>query len=191
MLAAKQVDKDVLPDFWNIQLERHVNDPDGHDVLTIDPSQCANFVSRLSHSCQPNCQTICVAVNNKYMVAMYSIRSITKGEELTFDYNAVTASKREFSLAACLCGSVNRRGSFLYLTKTSGYHEVIEKDHTPIRRFGMLVKSCMNNRNQFENYSENGIDAASTEDEDHEFDAEKSQKILKENKEVERIKMWI
>ena len=189
MLAAKQVDKDVLPDFWNIQLERHVNDPDGHDVLTIDPSQCANFVSRLSHSCQPNCQTICVAVNNKYMVAMYSIRSITKGEELTFDYNAVTASKREFSLAACLCGSVNCRGSFLYLTKTSGYHEVIETDHTPIRRFGMLVKSCMNNRNQFKNYSENGIDAASTEDEDHEFDAEKSQKILKKNKEVERIKM--
>ena len=42
---------------------------------------------------------------------------------------------------------------------------------------------------QFKNYSENGIDAASTEDEDHEFDAEKSQKILKKNKEVERIKM--
>ena len=62
MLAAKQVNKDVLPDFWNIQLERHVNDPGGHDVLTIDPSRCANFASRLSHSCKPNCQTICVAV---------------------------------------------------------------------------------------------------------------------------------
>ena len=64
------------------------------------------------------------------MVAMYSIRSITKGEELTFDYNAVTASKREFSLAACLCGSVNCRGSFLYLTKTKMMNNAIKYEES-------------------------------------------------------------
>ena len=171
MLAAKQVNKDVLPDFWNIQLERHVNDPGGHDVLTIDPSRCANFASRLSHSCKPNCQTICVAVNNRYMVAMYSIRPIRKGEELTFDYNAVTASEREFSLAACLCGSVNCRGSFLYLTKTSGYHEIIKKQHTPIQRFGMLVKACMKKTDHSNPAKDDG--SGGIEDEDHEYDKKK------------------
>ena len=141
-LAAQQADKNVLPDFWNIQLERHVNDPDGHDILTIDPSQCSNFASRMSHSCNPNCATVCIAINNRYMVAMYSIRQINPGEELTFDYNAVTESDHEFSLAACLCGSSRCRGSFLYLTKTRAYGQIIRENHPPIVRLGALVRAC-------------------------------------------------
>ena len=44
----------VLPDFWNMQLERHAEDDCGRLLFTIDPSHCANFSSRLSHSCTPN-----------------------------------------------------------------------------------------------------------------------------------------
>ena len=141
-LTAQQANKNAIPDFWNIQLERHTNDTEGHNILTIDPSQCANFASRMSHSCRPNCATVCIAVNGRYMVAMYSIRSIRKGEELTFDYNAVTESTHEFALAACLCGSSKCRGSFLYLTKTKAYEEIIRDSHAPISRLGMLVRAC-------------------------------------------------
>eukprot|EP01084_Bolivina_argentea_P205456 350975_1 len=34
-----------LPDFFNIILEGHSNDPDGYDLLFIDPIKKGNFVS--------------------------------------------------------------------------------------------------------------------------------------------------
>lgn len=47
-----------LPDFYNITYERHYDDPEGYDVLTVDPILYGHFSSRLSHSCNPNCETV-------------------------------------------------------------------------------------------------------------------------------------
>ena len=44
-----------LPEFYNITFERHLDDPEGYNILTVDPILCGNFASRLSHSCSPNC----------------------------------------------------------------------------------------------------------------------------------------
>ena len=47
-----------LPDFYNITFERHLDDPEGYNIMTVDPILHGNYSSRLSHSCSPNCQTI-------------------------------------------------------------------------------------------------------------------------------------
>ena len=87
--------KKSLPDFYNIMMERHKDDPEGYDILFIDPILKGNYSSRLSHSCQPNCATICTVVNGRYVIGMYAIKDIKYGEELTFDYCAATESRFE------------------------------------------------------------------------------------------------
>lgn len=39
-----------LPDFYNIIFERHHDDPEGYNCLTVDPILKGSFASRLSHS---------------------------------------------------------------------------------------------------------------------------------------------
>eukprot|EP00946_MAST-07B_sp_MAST-7B-sp1_P004755 g4755.t1 len=152
----------VLPDFWNMQLERHPEDPYGRQLFTIDPSHRANFCSRLSHSCTPNCQTACVAIsddgingidgnrdgnaNRRYTVVLHSVREVAPGEELTIDYNAVTPSKDEYQLATCLCGSPGCRGSFLYLSAMDAHQQVLRERHTPLQRMAMMVQACRDPR---------------------------------------------
>ncbi len=57
-----------LPDFFNIMLERHEDDPDGYDLLFVDPIKRGNYGSRFSHSCEPNTQTVPMAVAGQYLV---------------------------------------------------------------------------------------------------------------------------
>ncbi len=57
----------------------------------------------MSHSCDPNCGTVPAISNNQYFIGMYSMKDIQYGEELTFDYYAVTESKLEHKKAFCLC----------------------------------------------------------------------------------------
>ena len=74
-------------------MEIHKDDPKGYDALFVDPVVKGNYSSYLSHSCSPNCGTV-TTVNNKkeYEIGMYCIKDINYGEELTFDYSAVTES---------------------------------------------------------------------------------------------------
>lgn len=46
-----------------------------------------------------------MAAAGRLTVAMYTTRHIQEGEELTFDYSAVTESEKEFRAATCLCGA--------------------------------------------------------------------------------------
>ena len=54
------------------------------------------FASRMSHSCTPNCQAVVMACNGRLTIAVYTLRYVQAGEELTFDYSSVTESEREF-----------------------------------------------------------------------------------------------
>jgi SET domain-containing protein len=74
-------------------LEIHKNDPKGYDVLYVDPMQKGNYSSRLSHSCDPNCGTVATISEKKYNISMFAMKNIEYGEELAFDYSAVTESK--------------------------------------------------------------------------------------------------
>ena len=84
-----------------------------------------NFASRLSHSCGPNCRNVAVVVgSNRITNALFTIRDIEAGEELSWDYACVTESEPEFRAAICLCASPACRGSFLYYSNSSTFQMV-------------------------------------------------------------------
>lgn len=134
--------KPALPDFYNIMLERHEDDAAGYDVLFVDPIVRGNFASRLCHSCDPNCATVVMAVNGKFVIAVYALREISFGEELTFDYSSVTEDESEFRAAICLCGSDKCRGSFLSYAGAGAFASVITTHHTFLDRVAMLLLAC-------------------------------------------------
>ena len=88
---AKKLPKD-LPDFYNITFERTMDDPDGYNILTVDPILHGNYSSRLSHSCVPNCQTVNkIRSDGQYSIGMFTNKEIAYGEELCFDYCSVSS----------------------------------------------------------------------------------------------------
>ena len=137
--------KPTLPDFYNMLLERHRDDSRGYNVLYIDASECSNFASSLSHSCDPNCRTTVAAIGNRYSVCLYTVRKIEYGEELTIDYSAATEQEKEFRAAVCLCGSCSCRGSFLYFTGLNESQQVMNTYHTLVDRFAQMVLACSSN----------------------------------------------
>ena len=136
--------KPVLPDFYNIAVERHQDDQAGYDLAYIDPIVRGNFASRLSHSCEPNCATVVMIKNGKYVVTVYTLRDIAFGEELCFDYSSVTEDENEFRAATCLCGSLKCRGSFLYYAGLGAFADVVAETHQFLDRHAMIVEACAN-----------------------------------------------
>lgn len=86
---ANRLPKD-LPEFYNILFERHLDDPNGYNILTVDPILHGNYSSRLSHSCVANCQTVNKVRNEGYSIGMFTNKDISYGEELCFDYCSVS-----------------------------------------------------------------------------------------------------
>eukprot|EP01083_Nonionella_stella_P276925 941403_1 len=134
--------KDKVPDFFNIMLERHKDDSRGFDVVFVDPIRKGNFGSRLSHSCSPNCTSVVMAVDGRYVIAVYALRAIARGEELCFDYNSVTESEEEYRAAVCLCGQASCRGSFLYFAGSTTFQQVMRAHHNFLHRVAMVVRAC-------------------------------------------------
>jgi len=68
----------ILPDFWNIRLERPLRPVrlGGYDVIYIDASRAGSFCSRMSHSCDPNCASCCVVIDGRHSIALRALRDI-------------------------------------------------------------------------------------------------------------------
>mmetsp|Transcript_13251 Transcript_13251/g.11336 ORF Transcript_13251/g.11336 Transcript_13251/m.11336 type:complete len:238 (-) Transcript_13251:1458-2171(-) len=152
--------KDELPDFYNIMMERHKDDPDGYDILYIDPINKGNFTSRFSHSCDPNCGTIITISEGKYNVAMYALKEIKFGQELTFDYFSVTENEKEFKQAICLCGSRSCKIHYLNLVTSKHQNSFLEKSLCFLMR-NQLIYECFEELNEkdyelFDKYSFRG-----------------------------------
>ncbi|CAD8179326.1 unnamed protein product [Paramecium octaurelia] len=141
----EQNKKDILPDFYNIMLDRHLDDEDGIDILFVDPINKGNFSSRLSHSCNPNCGTVTTVSNGTYVIGMYAMRDIQFGEELTFDYCSFTESKQEQLQALCLCGSENCKKYYLGLSNQREYNAILDRNHCFLKRNAILFNSCLDN----------------------------------------------
>ena len=140
LIKSKKMDKN-LPDFYNIMLERMKTDPDGYNLIMIDPNSKGNFASRMSHSCVPNCNTVLMVSNKKYSIGMYAMRDISYDEELTFDYNSITENQKEYQMAICLCSSFLCRGHYLILSNSMIFTEIINKFHTFLHRNAILLKA--------------------------------------------------
>jgi len=61
----------------------------------VDASKRANFSSSLSHSCTPNCEPRVATRNGRLCIVLITMQPVSCGEELTFDYGAVTTSVEE------------------------------------------------------------------------------------------------
>jgi len=149
LIKKNKLDK-VLPDFYNIMLERHKSDDKGYDLVMVDPNSKGNFASRMSHSCHPNCNTVLMSSGNEYTIGMYATNNISFGDELTFDYNSVTEKEKEFQDAICLCSSFNCRGHYLIYSNSNLFTEILSDYHTFLHRNSILLKACDLN---FENNS--------------------------------------
>ena len=130
-----------LPDFYNICLDRPKDDAGGFDVVFVDAAPAGSFASRLSHSCQPNCQAVVMSAGGRLTIAVYTLRWIAQGEELTFDYSSVTESDAEYRAAICLCGTSRCRGSFLYWAGSSSFQQVMSMRHTFLDRNALLARA--------------------------------------------------
>ena len=132
-----------LPDFYNMAMERPKKDPRGYCLLFVDASRKSGLGSSFSHSCNPNCEVRVVSLNGKLSLSMTTLRDLELGEELTFDYNAVTESVNEYRFAICLCGQLNCRGSFLHYATADCYQQVLSRNSPIAARFANLVRGCM------------------------------------------------
>jgi len=140
--ARKQL-KPNLPDFYNMALERPQKDPRKYGLLFVDASRKAGHGSSISHSCAPTCEVRVAAVNGELCLAMTTLRQIEMGEELTFDYNAVTESLVEYRSAICLCGYGKCRGSFLHFATADCYQRVLDRNLPIAVRFASLARGCL------------------------------------------------
>lgn len=153
---------ETLPDFYNIMLERHHDDPEGYDVLIVDPIFYGSYGSRLSHSCTPNCGTVTMVADGKYSIGMYALNDIKYLDELTFDYNSITESREEHLNAVCLCASSVCRSYYLAHAQNSsnipGFHNFLHRAslmlHASINTFNAIdqaicdkfcIRSCVLN----------------------------------------------
>ncbi|KAL7488971.1 hypothetical protein ACHAW6_014562 [Cyclotella cf. meneghiniana] len=146
--AIEKTQKDLglrpnLPDFYNMAMERPKKDPRGYGMLFVDASRKSGLGSSFSHSCNPSCEVRVVALNGKLSLSMTTLRDLEQGEELTFDYNAVTESVNEYRFAVCLCGHRKCRGSFLHFTSAPCYQQVLSRNCPIASRFANLVRGCM------------------------------------------------
>jgi hypothetical protein len=71
---------------------------------------------------------------------MTTLREVELGEELTFDYNAVTESLNEYQAAICLCGHGRCRGSFLHFATADCYQQVLNRNLPIAVRFSNIIK---------------------------------------------------
>ena len=134
--------KPMLPDFYNILLERPRQDPEGYGILFVDASMKSNMGSTISHSCDANCQSSIVARNGKLSIALTTKRHVQFGEEITHDYHCITNSELEWSSAVCLCSMTSCRGSFLHYATEEDLQQILEQNCGPLWRFAALLKSC-------------------------------------------------
>lgn len=85
-------------------------------MTVIDGARGGSDARFINHSCEPNCE----AYVFDDRVYIYAMRDITRGEELTFDYQLGPAiarkgrrSKSELEAYRCNCGSPKCRGTMI------------------------------------------------------------------------------
>lgn len=92
---------------------RYVNDTHHYCLhldggLVIDGHRMGGDGRFVNHSCQPNCEMQKWSVNGQFRMALFALRDIKAGEELTYDYNFSLFNPAEGQ--ECKCESSNCRG---------------------------------------------------------------------------------
>ena len=67
----------------------------------IDATKKGNIARFMNHSCDPNCTATIIDYDGQKKIAVYALRPIAVGEEITYDYKFPI----EKAKIACHCGS--------------------------------------------------------------------------------------
>jgi len=115
----------------------------------VDPILYGNYSSRLSHSCNPNCQTHPQIRRGEYSIGMYAQKDIQYGDELSFNYFSTTESEKEFLEAVCLCGSSVCSGHYLTFSSNESktnqmFAKTMKQYHTFLDRNYILFQASTN-----------------------------------------------
>lgn len=97
-----ELDSCESADFYGVRTA--TLDPyEGHQLWCFDfPStQDKSLLAYMSHSCAPNCEVRELNIRGQLVLCLYTTRTIEPGEELTWDYSAVTDKPDEQMLCAC------------------------------------------------------------------------------------------
>jgi histone-lysine N-methyltransferase SETD1 len=73
------------------------------DELVIDATFTGNLARFINHSCDPNCFTKVITVDQSKRIVIYAKRDIMIGEELAYDYKFPIESDEDKVL--CRCGA--------------------------------------------------------------------------------------
>ena len=76
--------------------------------MVIDGHRMGGDCRFVNHSCDPNCEMQKWYVNGQYRMALFALKDIQSGDELTYDYNFSLFNPTEGQ--TCKCGSENCRG---------------------------------------------------------------------------------
>ena len=95
----------------------------------------------ICHSRRPNRKAI-TAVEGQYQIRIYNVRQIQYGEEITFDYNSVTESKKEYEESVCLCGSQVFQMSYLNLTGEGTFQKVLKGCRGILDQYQLMSEAC-------------------------------------------------
>ena len=96
---------------------RYAEDGAGAPVLlfvvnkrtVIDAGVSGNEARFINHSCEPNCE----AVIDSRHIYIEALRTISPGEELSYDYNLTRDEQDDSQYYVCHCGASTCRGTML------------------------------------------------------------------------------
>jgi len=75
--------------------------------FVVDATKCGSQARFVNHSCDPNCTSRIITVENKKKIMIFALRDVELGHELTYDYKFPI----EDAKVPCYCGSKNCRGT--------------------------------------------------------------------------------
>ncbi|GLV31179.1 absent small or homeotic discs 1 [Carabus blaptoides fortunei] len=114
--------------------------------LVIDGHRMGGDGRFVNHSCQPNCEMQKWSVNGQFRMALFALRDISPGEELTYDYNFSLFNPAEGQ--ECKCGSDHCRGVIggksqrvRQTTTSSSSHSSSETNNNQVGRVGRPRKN--------------------------------------------------
>ncbi|XP_042059184.1 histone-lysine N-methyltransferase ATX2-like isoform X2 [Salvia splendens] len=77
------------------------------DNRVLDATKAGSIAQLINHSCESNCYSRVITVNDNNHIIIFAKRDINYGEELTYDYRFSSIGER----LACHCGSSRCRGT--------------------------------------------------------------------------------
>ncbi|XP_060076770.1 histone-lysine N-methyltransferase ASH1L-like [Ylistrum balloti] len=134
----------------NYSQERHHYCLNLDSGALIDGYRMGNIGRFVNHSCEPNCEMQKWNVNGYYRMALFALKDIPEGTELSYDYNFHSFNMD--SQQICKCGSEKCRG--VIGGKTQRLNGQSKEKTTPQRPVGRPPKDKRKSKNRLKKFRE-------------------------------------